>query len=242
LKKNIGIVYGHELYLDSNWALTSISQQQIWPNTDLSLYGDGEVRDILSVVISDWNTPGNYIDQPAKGSSREEIRHEVWEQLKHSLRSDGEPLIRHEDYHSWYLDPDIKDRTDEAKGVHYKDTEPLFVALNNTWHLRPDAYTRIPNLFLAADYIRTNTQLATMEAGNEAGRRAANSIIDASGVPADYARIWPLHEPTILALWRWYDRRRYRKGLQWRSSMPLFWRVLSGIFVWISSVWSRISR
>ena len=38
------------------------------------------------------------------------------------------------------------------------------------------------NLFLAADYVRTYTDLATMEAANEAARRAVNGILKASGV------------------------------------------------------------
>ena len=34
-------------------------------------------------------------------------------------------------------------------------------------------------MFLAADYVRTNTDLTTMEGANEAARRAVNCIIDA---------------------------------------------------------------
>ena len=43
-----------------------------------------------------------------------------------------------------------------------------------SWADRPDATTRIPNLMLAADYVRTYTDLATMEGANEAARRAVN--------------------------------------------------------------------
>ena len=49
-----------------------------------------------------------------------------------------------------------------------------------SWADRPDATTRIPNLFLAADYVRTYTDLATMEGANEAARRAVNGILDAT--------------------------------------------------------------
>ena len=35
---------GHTIYLDSNWALTSISQRQFWRGYDLSRYGNGAVR------------------------------------------------------------------------------------------------------------------------------------------------------------------------------------------------------
>lgn len=236
LRKNIGIILGHELYLNSKWALTSISQQQIWPNTDLSQYGDGQVRDILSVVISDWNTAGEFVRKPAKDCSRAEIRREVWGQLQDSLRAGGKALLNEADFHSWYLDPDIQDREESGEGVTYRDTEPLFVALDNTWHLRPDANTRIPNLFLAADYIRTNTQLATMEAGNEAARRAVNSIFDAAGSSAPRAKIWPLHEPNLLAIWRWHDRRRYQRGSPWQAELPPLIHSAGSFVIWLAGL------
>ena len=56
--------------------------------------------------------------------------------------------------------------------------------LIDTWRLRPEAVTKIPNLFLASDYVRTDTDLATMEAANEAARRAVNGILEASGSDA----------------------------------------------------------
>ena len=61
------------------------------------------------------------------------------------------------------------------------------------------ACTRIPNLVLAADYVRTHTDLATMEGANEAARRAVNAILDA--IRLDGARrceVWPLREPPAL--------------------------------------------
>ena len=42
------------VYLDSNWALTSVSQRQFWSGFDLSQYGNGQVGGILSVDISNW--------------------------------------------------------------------------------------------------------------------------------------------------------------------------------------------
>ena len=51
--------------------------------------------------------------------------------------------------------------------------------LVGSWALRPEATTAIPNLFLASDYVRTHTDLATMEGANEAARRAVNGLLDA---------------------------------------------------------------
>ena len=57
LRREASITPGHIAYLDSPWALTSISQAQFWENRDFTRdYGDGTVRDCLSVDISDWDT------------------------------------------------------------------------------------------------------------------------------------------------------------------------------------------
>ncbi len=100
-----------------------------------------------------------------------------------------------------------------------KDRDQEFLLVNeiNTWGLRPDVFTRIPNLFLAADYIRTNTDLATMEAANEAARRAVNSIIDAADSSEPYCQVWKLREPVIFAPWRAEDEERYALGLPWNG-------------------------
>ena len=63
--------------------------------------------------------------------------------------------------------------------------------------LRPDATTGIPNLFLASDYVRTYTDLATMEGANEAARRAVNGLLDAVNFGGSRCELWPLHEPEI---------------------------------------------
>jgi len=97
--------------------------------------------------------------------------------------------------------------------------EPLLVNLVDTWKLRPDAVTRIPNLFLAADYVRTGTDLATMESANEAARRAVNGILAASGSSMLPCPVWELHEPELFAPWRALDAIRYAQGLPWDDSL-----------------------
>jgi hypothetical protein len=85
----------------------------------------------------------------------------------------------------------------------------------DTWKLRPEAVTAIPNLFLASDYVRTYTDLATMEGANEAARRAVNGILAASGAGGTPCQLWPLHEPELFQPLRAYDQARYRAGLPW---------------------------
>jgi hypothetical protein len=92
----------------------------------------------------------------------------------------------------------------------------------DTWRLRPEAVTAIPNLFLAADYVRTHTDLATMEAANEAARRAVNGILEADGFSGSRCDIWPLEEPAVLEPFRSYDAARFRLGLAWDTTLVDF--------------------
>jgi uncharacterized protein with NAD-binding domain and iron-sulfur cluster len=214
LTTDVPITSGHSIYVDSPWALTSISQAQFWPDIDLRDYADGHVRGIISVDISEWDEKG-LNGKTAKECSWEEIAAEVWEQLKRSLNVGGKTVLKDEYLHYWYTEPDVY-RT--ATG-QLENEEPLLVNLKDTWALRPDAVTRIPNFFLAADYVRTYTDLATMEGANEAARRAVNGIIEASGMAASACQLWELHEPEIFAPWREIDRVRYHKGLPWDDTL-----------------------
>ena len=60
LYEDVPLVRGHTFYPDSPWALTTISQPQFWRDLGLfrTRYGDGEVGGLISVDISDWDTPG----------------------------------------------------------------------------------------------------------------------------------------------------------------------------------------
>ena len=133
--------------------------------------------------------------------------------MKRSLNVDGQEVLRDEDLHYWFLDPDIT--IDPKDPGRMTDVEPLLVNRVNTWRLRPDAGTQIPNFLLASDYVRTNTDLATMEGANEAARWAVNAILDRSGSDAPRCQIWDLHEPDVLEPLRAYDKARYHAGLPW---------------------------
>jgi len=71
------------------------------------------------------------------------------------------------------------------------NTEPLLINRVGTRKLRPDARTSIPNLFLAGDYVRTETDLACMEGANEAARRAVNGILEQCASREPLCEIWP---------------------------------------------------
>src|SRR4029078_4930640 len=124
LTERVPIVNGHVTYIETLWALTSISQAQFWAAYDLAAYGDGRVRDILSVDISDWDTSGHFTTSKcAEQCTPDEIAAEVWAQLKHAINQTGKPpILTDAVMHSWYLDRDIK-----RKGDRDHDAEPLLV-------------------------------------------------------------------------------------------------------------------
>ncbi len=230
LTEDVEICKGHTIYIDTPWALTSISQKQFWPNVNLSEYGDGKVKGILSVDISNWDANGIIHKKHAKLCSKEEIVEEVWAQLKRSLNVNGQEVLKDSHLHNWFVDPDIE------FDIPAKNKEPLLVNTVNSWELRPFAYTRVPNLFLASDYVKTYTDLATMEGANEAARRAVNCIIDSSGISASKCEVWNLHEPWIFTLFRWRDSNRYKKGLPWDEKLPLFFETIQRILIFLKRI------
>lgn len=99
--------------------------------------------------------------------------------------------------------------------MRYRDAEPLFVNLINSWRIRPETSTGVANMFLASDYLRTNADVACMEAANEAARRAVDDVLDWAGSRAGKCEIWQLREPALFAPFRWRDQSRFDKGLPW---------------------------
>jgi geranylgeranyl pyrophosphate synthase/uncharacterized protein with NAD-binding domain and iron-sulfur cluster len=215
LRRPAPLAHGHVIHVDTEWAITSVSQLQFWRDVPPEFLGDSDVKDIISADVSNWTDPGSD-GRPAMQCSREEAVRETWNQIKKSVNVDSE-VLRDEDLDSWYLDPDVV--ADPARPGFLRNTEPLLVNLVDSWALRPEARTAIPNLFLASDYVRTNTDVATMEAANEAARRAVNGVLDAVNFDGARCEIWPVHEPEILAPWRLYDAGRYAAGLPWDSSL-----------------------
>ncbi|MGZ4058766.1 MAG: hydroxysqualene dehydroxylase [Bacteroidia bacterium] len=230
LLEDLPLIHGHAIYIDTPWALTSISQKQFWTKVDLSQFGDGKIKGILSVDVSDWNTPGIIYNKPAKECSKEEIVKEIWEQLKRSLNVNGKIILEDQHLHTSFIDPDIQFKN------KVENKEPLLVNTVNSWDLRPYSYTQIPNFFLASDYVKTNTDLATMEGANEAAKRAVNNILDASKSRSLKCRIYDLQEPFILRLIRYKDKKRYEQGLQWNGHLPFSFRTLHKIIVFFKRV------
>jgi hypothetical protein len=212
---------GHVLCLDSPWALTLVDQSQFWSDNHLV-----DVREkwntLLSVDISDWESPGDN-GLPAKWPpTRTKLVKDLWSQLRAHLPELPEqpPPDAH-----FNLDFDIQYREAPKEAIAEKRTndEPLLVNTPDSWDSRPTATTQVPNLFIAGDFVQTNTNFASMEAANEAARGAVNALLKAAGLDDQ------LHECTIEDLqdpdvW-WFkipvDIARRVDELIFRSPLPL---------------------
>ncbi|MEA2242019.1 MAG: hypothetical protein QOD24_1575, partial [Solirubrobacteraceae bacterium] len=108
---------------------------------------------------------------------------------------------------SWDIDPGMIRRN----GRLISD-DPLALPSAGQLPDRPDVSTAIPNLLLAGDYLRSDWEVANMEAASFNARRAANAILDRAGSrepPA--AAIGPYRPPEWEPLKR-IDARRYARG------------------------------
>ena len=199
-------VHGHGGYLNAPWSLTSISQRQFWSEFDPDDYGDGRVEGILSICISDWDSPGVRYDRPARECTAEEIRDEVLAQLDDHLETGS---LDETDLVDWFLDPAIEFGPD---GVVDGNREPLLLNTVRSLRHRPDARTAADGFVLAADYVRTTTDLASMEGANEAARRATNAILADSGVDAEPYELFEFEEPAVFDAPKRRDELRYRLG------------------------------
>jgi uncharacterized protein with NAD-binding domain and iron-sulfur cluster len=239
------IVKGHIGYVDSAWALSSVCQSQFWKSgLDLSQYGDGSCREVLSVIISDWDTPGSeVVSKPASACTLAELFEETLAQINVCLRqgacipSEGVEIspIPRDMIVDWFLDPDIRFPWDETatsassspRAGHRskllppaefraqfkaQNAEPLYITTKGAWSSRPEAVTKIPNFFLASDYIKTIADFASAEGANEAGRKAAAAVLAASGWPAPPVRIWQREEIEFFVPFQEVDRTRFQLG------------------------------
>jgi uncharacterized protein with NAD-binding domain and iron-sulfur cluster len=209
LREPVDIVHGHITFLDAPWALTALTQGQFWEGRNIRRdYGDGRVRDILSVDISDWNAPGILYGKTAKRCSPREIAREVWAQIRehHTARS----RLPNGIVESWFLDPGIRWHPQLARNTN---ATPLLVNTVDSWRNRPTARTGIPNLLMTGDFVRTDIDLATMEGANESARTAVNAILDELGSKAERAATYRLYDPPEFEALKLVDAQLYRSGL-----------------------------
>ncbi|MDQ3728453.1 MAG: FAD-dependent oxidoreductase [Actinomycetota bacterium] len=210
LREPTPILHGHVFYLDSPWGLSSISQAQFWRERDFAReYGDGTVRDCLSVDIANFAKPGILYGRPARELGPKQIKREVMAQIRAHLDDTGERTIPREVVHSWALDPGLV----FPKGGGPRNEDPLLINTPGSLPDRPGAASAIPNLLLASDYVRVSVDVACMEGANEAARRAVNILLDRAGSTAERCAVHELFQPPELEPLKAVDEQLFNQGL-----------------------------
>ncbi|GGT63263.1 hydroxysqualene dehydroxylase [Streptomyces purpureus] len=211
LTERAPLLNGHANCIDSPWSLTAIQQARHWPERDFPAdYGDGVAVDCLSVDISEWDRPGILYGKTAKQCTRPEVAREVWAQLKAAFNDTGRAVLKDSALHSWFLDPGV----DGLGTPNPTNDDQLLIHPVGTFHNRPQAETKIPNFYLAGDYVAVDIDLATMEGANASARQAVNALLDRTGSTAPRCTVTPLFRAPELEILKRHDRTRYRLGLR----------------------------
>ncbi|MFF3014722.1 FAD-dependent oxidoreductase [Streptomyces sp. NPDC057939] len=222
LRERTPLVRGHVIHVDSPWALTSIAQAQFWSDIDFpNRYGDGAVRDCLSVDVSAWDVPGPLTGKPARACTREEAIAEVWHQLTDSLRRDGRDLLHKDLMHSCFTDPAIAWPTEP--GGLARNREPLLISTAGSRRWRPRPAGKVPNLFQAGDHVDVDLNLATMEAADQSAKAAVNALLSTAGSRAPACVVRGRDQPAELAGLRRLDDELNAAGLPNAFDRPAPW-------------------
>jgi uncharacterized protein with NAD-binding domain and iron-sulfur cluster len=200
-------VKGHVAFLETPWALTAIDQGLFWKRNIAQQYGAGNVVDVYSVDISDFFTPGILYGKPASECTPAQIAHEVWAQMKQELSGYGETPLTDDQIVTWFLDPALGFGSGSTT-----NSEPLLINTTGALDDQPEAHTALPNLFLAADYVRNNISLATMEGASESAREAVSTLLAQAGSSSEPPTIGTLWQPVELEAVRTLDEQRYKSG------------------------------
>lgn len=172
LKEGIDFPNGHIGLERSPWALSLVQQTTYWTSNYTHKLNQGGIGSILSVVISDFNTPGILYHKSAKNCTKEELIEEINHQIK-----TFSPAIINQAFQKTRIIDYLIDPFLSFNDKVITNKSPLFINTVGSWKNRPSPKTGIDNLFIAGDYIQTRTDVASMESANEAGKLATNHIL-----------------------------------------------------------------
>ncbi len=194
LSKDVPIVNGHIHFPWADYGLTAVSQPQFWAKKPQG--------GLLSVIISDWERAVKNGKRANEYADKKDLLQEVWRQLEESLPPGtlgDPPVVMHLD--------------DNVSLAPFENRTPLLTHPQGQRKLRPDAKNRIANLYLAADYVRTNVDLASMEGADEAARRAVGAFMADTKHPGPRPKVQPLSEGKCFEWAKKIDEECWRRGL-----------------------------
>jgi len=209
LYSDVEITDGFALYLDSPWSLSTVSFKQWWPDVNWSEMGDGKEGGIISAIVSNFTAPGILFNKPAVQCSLEEIKQEVWAQLKAHLNKNSD-ILDDKNLAGFSLETSLS-----FNNGLLQNGEPMFYSSPNSWEHSPNATTEFGNMFLCGDYVKAMSRVtpSSMEAANESARRAVNALISAAKSPVKPSQIFAPPRNSDFAIPTLADAARYRLGL-----------------------------
>lgn len=216
-------IEGHTIFPDTPWRLSAIFQPQFW--TRKRGWWSG-YRGLLSVDISNWRDRGNDL-KAAWECTRDEIAQKTLEQIRKGV-GDAQAATRSTGRAGVIVPTPLFYHIDEAiefkdRGGVSRNKTPFLLSRPNEYTLRPGqpgSYTLHPGrIVLAGVLMQTHTRLSSMEAANESGRHAANTILREENFGSeDTGELCPIfdleeHEPEDLRFWKEIDERLCERGL-----------------------------
>jgi 15-cis-phytoene desaturase len=209
LSEDVPLAHGHFFLPDSPWSLTAISQAQFWDRgrRGMATYGDGRLRGILSIDVASCFRPDEDGVRLVDARSREEVLERVWRQFLDGVDPATRRALARARFAA-HLDDEVDVGT---AGV--SNAARLMVHPPGSREQRPESVTGLGNLFLAADYVKTFTDLVSMEGANEAGRRAARGVLHAAGLAAEGVRVFEFPAINRFRMMRALDQRLHQAGL-----------------------------
>lgn len=212
-------IVGHALCLDSPWGVSHISQVQYWQDR---ARGQSGVRGVISVIFTVFEEPAP--DRTGANPKRaldctpDEVAERVWKQIVDSWDAARHGPLPEPDY--YYLDDNLRH---DPTAKTWSNATPYLVNQVGDWPKRGGVRTgdddyryrvQLGHVVFAGAFMRTATRLNTMEAANESGRRAANTILDYEGSRQQRAQLWSpdSHEIAEASTLRELDRRIFRRG------------------------------
>lgn len=235
--QQVDLSEAHTQYLDSPWGVTAIAQPQFWLDARTQKSG---YRSVISVDVGLWARPTNLRyrypqfgpgQRFAWGMTQQEIADEITVQVVSAHAGDFRyawPKIPRP--MSYHVDNYLLFETDaHGDKVLSMNRYPFLVNQTGRYRLRPgmlpnpngDAvptlkYQVAPGRFvLAGVYMQTRTRINSMEAACEAGRRAANAILEYYDVETEPCYLWDPeeNEPGDLGNLQRLDEELFRRGL-----------------------------
>jgi hypothetical protein len=163
------LIQGHYLLVESPWAITAVAQDKRWWRTSALSPGG-----VLSVIISDWDTPSPVTGRAARRTPDGELGRELWRQLTEAI-----PQLAGVVQPPFVVDPGMSWGTTSRR-----HTEKMLVNTVGAWRERPHAGLtgQVSNLTIAGDFVRGVTDFASMELANETARRAVRVILQRDGL------------------------------------------------------------